>query len=100
MAEEGYMLVADITGYTQYLSESELDHAQEILESLINAMLGHIQEPMIVARVEGDAVFAYTLSDCFLQGQTLLESLERLYYNFAHTLESNDRNQEGETMSN
>ena len=92
MAEKGYMIVADITGYTQYLSESELDHAQDILESLINSMLKNIHAPVIVARVEGDAIFAYTLTDCVLQGQTLLESLERVYFNFSHTLENNDRN--------
>jgi len=90
--EHGYMIVADITGYTKFLSESELDHAHEIIQSLINAMLKHIHSPITLARVEGDAIFAYTLSDCFLQGQTLLESLEHIYFTFSHELESNDRN--------
>jgi hypothetical protein len=92
MAEKGYMIVADISGYTQFLSDSELDHAQEILTSLINAMLEHIDDPLILARVEGDAIFAYTKSDCVLQGQTLLESLEHIYFRFLQTLESNVRN--------
>lgn len=92
MAQKGYLLVADISGYTHYLSESELDHANEILESLLNAVLNYINSPLILARVEGDAVFAYTLEDSFIQGQTLLESLEQIYFTFTNELESNDRN--------
>ncbi|MEK6222918.1 MAG: DUF2652 domain-containing protein [Chloroflexota bacterium] len=92
MAENGYMIVADISGYTRFLSDSELDHAHEIIQSLINAMLKHIHSPITVARIEGDAIFAYTQSDNFLQGQTLLESLEHIYFTFARALESNDRN--------
>ena len=92
MIERGYLILADITGYTKFLSESELEHAQEIITSLINAILKPIQPPIILHRIEGDAVFAYTTKNAFLQGQTLLESLEKLYFAFAHDLESNDRN--------
>ncbi|MBI3158789.1 MAG: DUF2652 domain-containing protein [Chloroflexi bacterium] len=89
MAHKGYLIVADITGYTAYLSTSELDHAQEILESLINTILKRIHPPMILSRTEGDAVFAYTLDDSFLQGQTMLEALEQIYCSFATELEQN-----------
>ena len=30
----GFLLIADITGYTAYLSESELDHAQGTLTAV------------------------------------------------------------------
>jgi hypothetical protein len=90
--EKGYLILADITGYTQFLNESELEHAKEIITGLINAILKPIQPPIILHRIEGDAVFAYTTKNAFLQGQTLLESLEKLYFEFAHDLESNDRN--------
>lgn len=92
MIDKGYLILADITGYTQFLNESELEHAQEIITSLINAILKPIQPPIILHRIEGDAVFAYTTKNAFLQGQTLLETLEKLYFEFAHSLESNDRN--------
>ncbi|MEK6221589.1 MAG: DUF2652 domain-containing protein [Chloroflexota bacterium] len=92
MAEKGFLILADITGYTQYLNKSELEHAQDIITSLINAILKPIHPPIIVHRIEGDAVFAYTTQNAFLQGQSLLESLEQLYFGFAHELENNDRN--------
>ncbi|TAK11396.1 MAG: DUF2652 domain-containing protein [Anaerolineae bacterium] len=92
MAHTGYMIVADISGYTAYLSTSELEHAQEILESLINTILKRIHPPIILSRTEGDAVFAYTLDESLLQGQTLLEAAEEIYCSFATELEHNKIN--------
>ncbi|MEK6222916.1 MAG: DUF2652 domain-containing protein [Chloroflexota bacterium] len=92
MTETGYMILADITGYTQYLNHSELDHAQEIITSLINRIITHLHVPIHLSRVEGDMVFAYTLDGEFIQGQALLEALEHIYYEFSHELENSDRN--------
>jgi hypothetical protein len=33
-AESGCLLLADISGYTQYLCETELEHAQDVLADL------------------------------------------------------------------
>ncbi len=92
MTQKGYILIADITGYTAYLSQTELTHSQEILESLMNTLVEHIHPPIIISRIEGDGVFAYTLEDCFLQGKTLLEIIEHLYSAFANDLEHMKRN--------
>lgn len=92
MTQKGYILIVDITGYTAYLSQTELTHAQEILEALMNSLVEHLHPPIIISRIEGDGIFAYTLDNCFLQGQTLLEALEHLYCSFAFELEHSIRN--------
>ena len=33
MATNGYFIITDISGYTEYLTRSELDHANETLQS-------------------------------------------------------------------
>lgn len=33
--EHGYLILADISGYTSYLAQVELEHAQEILTDLL-----------------------------------------------------------------
>ena len=33
--KHGYLLITDITGYTEFLVGSELDHAKEILDTLL-----------------------------------------------------------------
>jgi hypothetical protein len=55
---EGYLLIADITGYTQYLSESELEHAQETLTALLEVRVENTRPPLVISRLEGDAAGA------------------------------------------
>jgi hypothetical protein len=84
----GHLIIADISGYTQFLTEAELDHAHGIVTELLNAIIGEIHAPFRVSSVEGDAVFLYgeTPEDMF--GQTVLESVESLYAAFAGALET------------
>ena len=87
MSQEGYMVISDITGYTAYLSQSELEHAQDSLSSLLNLLIDHTEEPLVVSRLEGDAVISYSLKGSFIQGQTLVEIIERTYVDFGRALE-------------
>lgn len=85
MIQQGYLILADVSGYTAFLTQTELEHAREILDALLTTLLESFTPPLIVSKLEGDAVLAYTLSTNFLQGQTLLEALERIYFAFRLT---------------
>jgi len=80
---EGHLFMADLTGYTAYLTDSELQHAGPILSGLLNAIIEEIQPPLEIANLEGDAVFFRAPPDKFVSGQTLLEVNERIYFSFA-----------------
>jgi hypothetical protein len=86
MANKGFFIITDISGYTEYLTESELDHAHEILQSLFDAQLKHIKFPLKISGFRGDAIFMYTPELCFVNPQTFLETLENLYIVFLETL--------------
>ena len=88
----GYFLIADITGYTQYLSASELDHAQQTLTALLNLLIRNTKPPLIISRLAGDAVISYGLQESFLQGQTFVETLETTYVGFRRAIELMVRN--------
>jgi hypothetical protein len=92
MAHTGYFIVADITGYTQFLTQSELEHAEDILDSLFKAQLDFFQPPLILNGFRGDAILAYVLEGTFVQGQTLLETLEKIYYAFTDLREQMRQN--------
>ena len=87
MADAGHIVISDITGYTEFLSQSELEHAEDSLRSLLNLMLEHTRPPLIVSRLEGDAVISYALDGSFLQGQTLVETLESTYVAYRQALQ-------------
>jgi uncharacterized protein YndB with AHSA1/START domain len=84
---EGYLLIADITGYTKYLSESELEHAQETLTALLELLVENTRSPLVISRLAGDAVISYGLREDFFQGQTFIEKIEDTYVTFRKTLE-------------
>ena len=87
MANKGFFIITDISGYTEYLTESELDHAHEILQSLFDAQLKQIKFPLKISGFRGDAIFMYTPELCFVNPQTFLETLENLYIVFLETLQ-------------
>jgi uncharacterized protein YndB with AHSA1/START domain len=84
----GHLVIADISGYTRFLTESELEHANGIIGDLLNAVIGAIQAPLAVSSIEGDAVFMYGVMPEGIHGQTVLESVELLYCSFARALET------------
>ena len=59
----GYFLIADISGSTEFLAGSELEHAQAILQALLGSLVGAIAAPMKLAKIEGDAVFCHAPAD-------------------------------------
>jgi hypothetical protein len=84
---EGFILIADITGYTAFLNESELEHAQSSLRDLLDVLIAETKTPLEISRLEGDAVISYALSGSILQGQTFIEIIETTYVKFRRALE-------------
>jgi len=87
MASKAYFIITDMSGYTEYLTHSELDHANEILQSLFDAQISSIKHPFILSGFRGDAIFMYAPESNFVQAQTFIESLENFYIVFEETLQ-------------
>ncbi len=83
----GFIIISDITGYTVYLSETELEHAEGVLRTLMEVLLKNTDAPPVVSRLEGDAVISYVTRDILLQSQTLIEKIENIYIGFRRALE-------------
>jgi uncharacterized protein DUF2652 len=86
MAKRGYFILTDISGYTEFLTKSELDHAQDALQNLFDVQLAHIKHPFVISGFRGDAIFLYVPETNFCEPQALLESLENIYFVFADAL--------------
>ncbi|MEX1194328.1 MAG: DUF2652 domain-containing protein [Dehalococcoidia bacterium] len=62
MAEAKFIL-ADIGGYTTFLSDVGLKHAREITEDLLNRLVDRVKGRWKVANIMGDCVFFYAARD-------------------------------------
>jgi len=87
MTQQGFLIISDITGYSKYVNESELEHARDSLTALLNILLDHTKSPLVLSKLEGDAVFSYAPAGGFLQGQSLLDMIETTYASFRKALE-------------
>jgi hypothetical protein len=74
-------LIADISGFTGYLADVELDHAQDILADLIGAVVTALRPNFRLAKLEGDAAFTFAATDT-IDGSMLLDTIERCYFGF------------------
>jgi Protein of unknown function (DUF2652)/Polyketide cyclase / dehydrase and lipid transport len=74
-------LIADISGYTGYLADVELDHAQDILADLVGAVVSALRPNFRLAKLEGDAAFTYMVGET-VDGSMLLDTIERCYFGF------------------
>ena len=75
------LLIADISGYTEYLSTVEIDHAQDILADLIGTVVTSLRPNFRLAKLEGDAAFCFAPAEK-VDGSMLLDTVERCYFSF------------------
>ena len=83
--EPACLLIADISGYTSYLAGAELDHAQDVLADLMTTVIGAMRPGFRLAKLEGDAAFAYRLGER-IDGSQLLDIVEKTYFAFRRRL--------------
>ncbi len=81
-SHRGYLLIADLSGYTAYLTSTELDHANGVIAGLLDALVARLGDPLHLWRLEGDAVLAYTTDPNFPDGETFLTICEDMYSAF------------------
>jgi Protein of unknown function (DUF2652) len=80
--EHGYLVLGDISGYTAFLTGTELDHATGVIEDLTACVVEHLPPPLRLVYIEGDAVFTYAPHEVFSNGERVLELIEQCYVAF------------------
>jgi hypothetical protein len=92
--QKGFLVIADITGFTPFLASTELEHSQEILQHMLKGIISLLTPVFTLAEVEGDAVFVYSKSPAenkksglekggsFTRKERILEVIESAYFSF------------------
>ena len=80
--QHGYLVIADISGYTSFVAKTELEHSHEILSELLELLVDKFKPLMTISKLEGDAVFAYAPETLFARSETLIEFIESTYVAF------------------
>ncbi len=86
-AEMACFVIADISGYTKFVSGVELDHAQDIIADIMDTLVRALRPPFRLAKFEGDAAFVYAVTEK-VDGSILQDSIEAAYFAFRKRLRS------------
>ncbi|MEX0801481.1 MAG: DUF2652 domain-containing protein [Dehalococcoidia bacterium] len=84
MSNSGTFVLADIGGYTAFLSEVGIEHAKEITSHLFNGMVKVNRRRWNVGNVEGDCLFLYT--DSGESPDNFFAHLRGLYEDFRNSI--------------
>ena len=59
MDNSGLLFIPDISGFTKFVNETEIDHSRYIIGDLLENIINSNQMGMTVSEIEGDAVLFY-----------------------------------------
>jgi hypothetical protein len=80
--DRGLIVLGDVSGYTEFIATTELEHSREILAELLGTICECAPGNLRIAQLEGDAVF--WLSD--EHGEGLVECLKAKFVEFHRRL--------------
>ena len=80
--QTGYLVLADISGYTSFVAQTEIEHADMALSFLLETIVEKISGLLTICQLEGDAVFAYIEESKLEETKALLELIDHTYLAF------------------
>jgi Protein of unknown function (DUF2652) len=82
MTQDGTLVLADISGFTAFVTATELEHGPQIIAALLEAVMTRLSPPLDIQEVEGDAVFAVGADGALLAPARLLDVFEQAFAAF------------------
>ncbi len=87
--QSALLFMPDISGFTEFVSTTEIQHAQSIIGELLEIIMESNQLNFQVSAIEGDAIFFYRLGEAPALHQ-LLEQVQHMFTKFHQQLKRYD----------
>ncbi|HEV8670655.1 MAG TPA: DUF2652 domain-containing protein [Candidatus Limnocylindria bacterium] len=78
----GYIAIADISGYTTFVADTEIEHSREILAELLEVTSRELERHLRLSRVQGDALI------CVGEEDEVIPCLEDAFLSFHRRVRS------------
>jgi hypothetical protein len=83
--QDGVLVLADISGFTRFVTATELEHGSQIIAALLEAVMDRLSPPLEIQEVEGDAIFAVGPDGAVVPPAKLLDVLDEAFVAFKTT---------------
>lgn len=85
MQNRGLLFIPDISGFTQFVNEMELDHSRMVIQELLEVLINANEIGLEVSEIEGDAILFYRFGNAPGM-QELYKQVERMFCSFHRRL--------------
>jgi hypothetical protein len=75
MTENATIFIPDISGYTEFLSRTELEHSAHIINELMELLVDANTSDCVLAEVEGDALLFYRKGEAISWGALISQCI-------------------------
>lgn len=59
MENRGLLFIPDISGFTRFVNETEIEHSRLIIQELLETLINTNQIGLEISEIEGDAILFY-----------------------------------------
>jgi hypothetical protein len=90
MESKGLLFIPDISGFTKFVTESEINHSRLIIQELLEALINANEIGLEISEIEGDAILFYKFGK-HPQLEELYKQVEKMFCVFHKNLVSYDQ---------
>ena len=81
MENKGLLFIPDISGFTRFVTETEIEHSRYIIQDLLEILINANQVGLEISEIEGDAILFYKFG-APLQLEAIYKQVERMFCEF------------------
>lgn len=81
MNNKGLIFIPDISGFTRFINEVEIDHSRHIIQELLEVIINANQINLEISEIEGDAILFYKYGEK-PDLETLYKQVEKMFCEF------------------
>jgi hypothetical protein len=78
---KGLLFIPDISGFTKFVNETEIEHSRFIIEELLENIINSNQLGLTISEIEGDAVLFFKFGDP-PSTEEIYQQVEKMFCNF------------------
>ncbi len=89
MTNRGLIFIPDISGFTRFVNEVEIDHSRHIIQELLEVIINSNKIGLEVSEIEGDAILFYKYGDS-PDLKEVYDQVEKMFCEFHKQLHTYD----------
>src|SRR5262245_44418595 len=87
MDNKGLIFIPDISGFTQFVNSTEMDHSRQITQELLEILINSNHIGLEVSEIEGDAILFYKYGEA-PDMKILYDQVQKMFWDFHRYLAS------------